>query len=213
MNKVYGFDLDGTLVNSMPTYSKGILKLLDDRGISYGPELIEILTPLGYTKSAEYYREHYGLTESVEELVHEIENNLFPLYATEVMLKPQVKEFLLHLKEEGVSLFVLTASPHPATDPCLKNNGVFDLFSHVWSVEDFKMSKSSPDLFYHVANVLGVKPEEITYFEDNLIAITNSTKAGYDTVAVYDNQKPEIWEEVKKTGKHYIDTYNDAFNL
>ncbi len=213
MNKIYGFDLDGTLVDSMPTYAKGILKLLDDRGIAYGPELIEILTPLGYTKSAEYYREVYGLPESVEELVEEMEHNLYPLYATEVMLKPHVKEFLEYLKKEGVSLFVLTASPHPATDPCLKNNGVYDLFDHVWSVEDFKMSKSSPAIFTHVAEVLGAKPEEITYFEDNLTAVTNATKAGLNTVSVRDRQKEELWAEIKVAGKHFIDTYKDAFEL
>lgn len=213
MNKVYGFDLDGTLVNSMPYYSKGILKLLDDRGISYGPDMIEILTPLGYTKSAEYYINEVGIQGTVEGLVKEIEDNLFPLYATEIRLKPFVKEYLEHLKAGGAKLFVLTASPHPATDPCLKNNGVYDLFDEVWSVEDFKMSKSSPDLFLHVADVLGVKVEEITYYDDNMTAVTNSTKAGYDTVSVYDNHKPELWEELKKTGKHYIDSFEDAFKF
>ena len=213
MNKVYGFDLDGTLVNSMPYYSKGILKLLDDRGYSYGPEMIEILTPLGYTKSAEYYIDELGIQGTVEGLVKEMEDNLFPVYATEIRLKPFVKEYLEHLKEGGAKLFVLTASPHPATDPCLKNNGVYDLFDEVWSVEDFKMSKSSPDLFLHVADVLGVKVEEITYYDDNLTAVTNATKAGYDTVSVYDNHKPELWEELKKTGKHYIDSFEDAFKF
>lgn len=213
MNKYYGFDLDGTLVNSMPTYSKGILKLLDDRGITYGPELIEILTPPGYTKSAEYYINELGIEGTVEGLVKEIENNLFPLYATEVKLKPHVKEYLEHLKAGGAKLFVLTASPHPATDPCLKNNGVFDLFDQVWSVEDFKMSKSSPDLFWKVADVLGARVEEITYYDDNLTAVINSTKAGYDTVAVYDGQKPELWSQIKETGKHYIDSFQDAFQF
>ena len=213
MNNVYGFDLDGTLVDSMPYYSKGILKLLDDRGITYGPELIEILTPLGYTKSAEYYIEQMNIQGTVDGLVKEMENNLFPIYATEIRLKPSVKEYLEHLKAGGAKLFVLTASPHPATDPCLKNNGVFDLFDHVWSVEDFKMSKSSPDLFLRVAEVLGVKVEEITYYDDNLTAILNSTKAGYDTVGVYDNHKPELWEEIKKTGKHYINSFEDAFQF
>ena len=213
MNKIYGFDLDGTLVDSMPTYSKGILKLMDDREIAYGPELIEILTPLGYTKSAEYYRQTYHLPETTEELVREIEGNLYPLYATEVMTKPYLKEYLEQLKKEGAILFVLTASPHEATDPCLKNNGVFDLFDHIWSVEDFKMSKSTPEVFLHVAKILGVRPEEITFFEDSQVAITNATKAGLNTVAVRDHQKEEIWQEIKATGKHSIESYKEAFEL
>ncbi|MBQ7935000.1 MAG: HAD family phosphatase [Clostridia bacterium] len=212
MNKVYGFDLDGTLVDSMSYFSKGILKVADDAGYQYDDTLIEILTPLGYTKSAEYYKT-LGIPGTVEEIIKQIETNLYTEYANNIRTKPQVKEYLEHLKAGGAKLFVLTASPHMMTDVCLKNNGVYDLFDHVWSVEDFGMSKSSPDIFLHVAEVLGVTVEEITYYDDNLTAVTNSTKAGLDTVAVYDGQKPEMWEEIKATGKHYIDTFADAFQF
>ena len=196
----------------MSYFSKGILKVADDAGYEYDDTLIEILTPLGYTKSAEYYKT-LGIPGTVEEIIKQIETNLYTEYANNIRTKPQVKEYLEHLKAGGAKLFVLTASPHMMTDVCLKNNGVYDLFDHVWSVEDFGMSKSSPDIFLHVAEVLGVTVEEITYYDDNLTAVTNSTKAGLDTVAVYDGQKPEMWEEIKAAGKHYIDTFADAFQF
>jgi beta-phosphoglucomutase-like phosphatase (HAD superfamily) len=67
--KVYVFDLDGTLVNSMPRYEAGMLSILDEAGIAYGDDLIKIITPLGYTKTAEYYINELGLDDSVASIV------------------------------------------------------------------------------------------------------------------------------------------------
>ena len=62
------FDLDGTLVDSMPYFRRGILQVLDDDGIPYGPDMADILTPLGYTKSAQLYQT-MGVVGTVEEIV------------------------------------------------------------------------------------------------------------------------------------------------
>ena len=53
MSNIYVFDLDGTLVDSMPYFTKGMLSIADGAGIEYDETLIKILTPLGYIKGAE----------------------------------------------------------------------------------------------------------------------------------------------------------------
>ena len=47
MSKVYVFDLDGTLVDSMPYFTRGLLGILDEAGVCYGEEMAGIITPLG----------------------------------------------------------------------------------------------------------------------------------------------------------------------
>ena len=88
MKKVYIFDLDGTLVNSMPYYTKGTLSVLHDEGIPYEPELINVLTPLGYTKTAEYYIEKMGVKGTVEEIVERLKKKLVYEYTYNIKLKP-----------------------------------------------------------------------------------------------------------------------------
>ena len=75
MTDICVFDLDGTLVDSMQRYAAGILSVLDDENIPYTPDLIGVLTPLGYTKSAELYQT-MGVPGTVEEIVRRIEQKL-----------------------------------------------------------------------------------------------------------------------------------------
>ena len=53
--RTYLFDFDGTLVDSMPTYISAMLRILDENGITYGDDIIKIITPLGVNGTAEYY--------------------------------------------------------------------------------------------------------------------------------------------------------------
>ena len=61
------FDLDGTLVDSMPVWDRMILDILDKYGVSYPDNILEILTPLGTIGGAEYLIK-LGLDMTVEEI-------------------------------------------------------------------------------------------------------------------------------------------------
>ena len=207
--KIYVFDLDGTLVNSMPRYEAGMLSILDEAGIAYGDDLIKIITPLGYTKTAEYYINELGLDDSVANIVSKMENKLVYEYSNNIFLKPGVNEYVRRLHAEGARLFVLTASPHIVTDVCLKHNGIYDLFETVWSVEDFGLSKSGTELFYEVARRIGCKRDEINYFDDSLIALKNAKKSGYITYAVYDRHEPDEIEIMKKEYDIFVGSFEE----
>ena len=209
MSLIYVFDLDGTLVDSMPSFAKGILKIADDAGIAYGEDLLKILTPLGYQKSAEYYANVLGVPDSVENIVKRIRENLYFEYANNIVLKPGVERYLRRLHAMGARLFVLTASPHVVTDVCLQHNGVYDLFEEVWSVEDFGLNKSDTPLFYEVAKRIGCENGQIHYFDDSLIALANAKKAGYFTYAVYDAQNEEEIAEMLQRHNVYVQSFCD----
>lgn len=203
------FDLDGTLVDSMSRFTNGLLTILNQNGIEYDlNDMINTITPLGYVGSAKYFRT-LGLKESVEELCGIMTDNLVKEYSENIYLKPFVQEYLQKLHAEGVRLFVLTASPHAVTDPCLKHNGVFHLFEKVWSVEDFGLTKDDLPLFELVAQEIGLKQTEMAFFDDNRTAVKNAKKSGYFTVAVKDNQAEEDLQFIKSTADKYIETFGE----
>ena len=185
---IYVFDLDGTLVDSMPYFTRGILSIADDAGLEYGDDLIRILTPLGYVKGAEYYVNQLGIKDTVENIVEKVKQRLYKEYSENIVLKPYVRQYLEKLNSMGARMFVLTASPHLVTDVCLKHNGVYDLFERVWSVEDFKLSKSDRRIFDEVAREIGCENSEVNYFDDSLVALENAKIAEYKTYGVYDAQ-------------------------
>ena len=170
--------------------------------------MISITTPFGYKGTAEYFIS-IGVKGTVEELIKQMSDNLINEYTNNIYLKPFVKEYLLKLKSEGYSLYVLTASPHCVTDPCLKHNEVYDLFTEVWSVEDFGIPKTEIKLFYDVAEKLDCKPEEILFFDDNDTAVVNSVKAGYKTIGVRDTQTEKQIDLIKKTASRFIESFEE----
>lgn len=213
MRDVYIFDMDGTLIDSMEHFEKGILAILDEKGILYENELIDIVTPLGYRGTAEYYVNRMGLSECVENIVKKIESFLYYEYANNIVLKEGVLEYLQKLSTQNARMFVLTASPHLVTDACLKKNQVCDMFEEIWSVDEFGgLTKSDVELFQAVADKIGCRPEKVHYFDDNVIAVENATKANYDTFAVEDRQSKEVLEKLKMTAKHYVRSFKELEN-
>ena len=73
MQKTFLFDFDGTLVDSMPTFAKIMLKILKENNIKYNSDIIKIITPLGYNGTAEYFCK-LGIKKSPEELVKIMKN-------------------------------------------------------------------------------------------------------------------------------------------
>ena len=211
MPEIYVFDLDGTLVDSMSYFAAGLLKILDDAGIPYDDTIVDTITPLGYVGSAELFRS-MGVEATVEEMVAQMKENLVYEYSNNIKLKPYVGDFLRQLKAQGARLFVLTASPHAVTDICLKNNGVYDLFEQIWSVDDFGMTKSELELFDAVAKKIDCKPQEINYFEDNLTAVTNAALSQYKVYGVLDKQQPEDIEQIKELSDIFVYSYKDLLD-
>jgi len=64
----YLFDFDGTLVDSMPSFISVMLRILDENCIKYEDDIIKIITPLGYSGTAQYFKE-LGISLSKEELL------------------------------------------------------------------------------------------------------------------------------------------------
>lgn len=64
--KTYLFDFDGTLVDSMPSYTSAMLRILDEEGMAYHQDIIKIITYLGLRGTAEYFIS-IGVNRSKEE--------------------------------------------------------------------------------------------------------------------------------------------------
>lgn len=201
------FDFDGTLVDSMPAWAGGILQMLDDNGVSYPDNIVEIITPLGTAGTVKYLREQLGLKLSDEEIMQWLKEYYIPRYLYEIPIKPGVKEFLEKLSAQGVSLNVLTASGHDTVDPCLKRVGIFDLFDNVWSCDDFEKSKTDPSIYTDAVGRIGVDISSVAFFDDNIGAVQTAKKAGLYTVAVYDESSDGLKDEMKQIADLYIDSF------
>ncbi len=203
MAKTYLFDFDGTLVDSMPTYGKVILKIVNEYGVDYPEDIIKITTPLGFLGTARYYI-GLGINETEEFLVQKMKNMLVKEYEQNIPAKSNVIEVLKSLKARGDSLNVLTASPHESLDPCLKRLGIYDLFDNVWSCDDFNTTKADPEIYKMASKRIGVDVKDVIFLDDNLNADKTAKTAGMIVYGVYDPSSKDFVEEMKAITDKYI---------
>jgi len=208
----YLFDFDGTLVDSMPIYAAMMLKILEENGVVHEPDIIKVTTPLGYRKTAELFAS-MGLDKPVEEIVGIMNERAVHAYTHHVPAKAHVIEALRRLKARGDDLNVLTASPHAMLDPCLKRLGVYDLFSHVWSCEDFGTTKADPQIYRMAALRIGRPVEEVWFLDDNLGADRTAKEAGMRVCGVYDDSSKEYADEIRSTADAYIEDFSQIGTL
>lgn len=199
----YLFDFDGTLVDSMPSFVSVMLRILDENYIKYGEDIVKIITPLGYGGTAEYFRE-LGVKKSKEELLQQMNTYAYDEYAYRIQAKKNVISTLEALKSRGADLNILTASPHKVLDVCLKRIGIFDLFNHVWSCDDFATTKADPDIYIRAAEKLGQPVENVLFLDDNLNADKTAKTAGMKVCGVYDDSSADYADDIKRVCDHYI---------
>ena len=213
MYNCYLFDFDGTLVDSMPTFVSAMLRILDENGIAYGSDIVKTITPLGLNGTAAYYIDHMGLKMSREQLMGLMKEYMMDAYFRTIPAKADVPEVLRMLKSRGASLNVLTASPHVTLDACLKRLGLWELFDHIWSCDDFGTTKADPAIYAMAAKALNRPVEEVLFLDDNLDADRTAKAAGMAVCGVYDPSSDDYVQQIKEAADHYIFDFKELPEL
>lgn len=203
------FDLDGTILDSMHVWEEIDRQFLGKRGVEVPEDYLRSIAPLGFEKAAEYTIERFGFSETPEELIAEWYQMAVDVYATEVELKPFVREYLSFLKSKGMKLGIATSCEPAMFLPALERNGVLSLFESYTIVREVKRGKEFPDIYERQAEKMGLLPEECAVFEDILKAIQGAKSGGFYTVGVYDVHSRYDWEDIMQAADKCIESYEE----
>ena len=201
--------MDGTLIDSMPSYGGAVMKYLEINKIPHPQDTLKTVTPLGYSGAARHFIEVLGCTATVDEICNSFREFMIYDYENIIPAKENVAETLEQLKSMGHSLNVLTASPHVTLDPCLKRLGLFDLFDNVWSSDDFSTTKADVGIYRKCADVLGTTLENCIFLDDNLNAIETAKKAGMIVYGVYDKSSEDYINDMITISDKYIRDFSE----
>ena len=208
-DKIYLFDFDGVLVDSMPYWSEKMINILRITNTDYPDDIIKIITPLGDRGTAEYFRDVLKVELTIEQMYALMDTFALPKYRDVIGLKDGVYEYLQQLKENNCSINILTASPHKMVDPCLKRLGIFDWFDNVWTCEDLNMPKSDVRIYGEAAERLNCRTSDIVFFDDNIVALQTASQAGLYTTGVYDKTSEDLIQKVTDVSNQYIYSFNE----
>lgn len=188
--KLIGFDLDGTLVNSLPDLALSLNQAFAEFDLPQAPEEA-VMTWIG--KGADILfglgLEWTGKAESfTEEQKAQIKARFDHYYGVNVCnasrLFPNVKETLEKLKEKGYTLAVITNKPTVHVEPVLKAFGINDLFSARLGGQSLPLVKPNPQPMYYLFGKFGVFPEEMLFVGDSQNDILAAQAAGCKSVGL-----------------------------
>ena len=184
------FDLDGTILDSSKVWKKVDSDFFKEHNMTVPSDYLENISAMNIYDIARYTINRFNFEYSVNELVDKWNNMAKHEYEENIIIKPFVKEYLLKLKAEGLKLGIATALDDFLFIPCLKRNGIYELFDDHRSLSTMKNGKDSPDIYLDVAKKLKVNPEECMVFEDIYKACKSAKSANFYVVGVndYDNE-------------------------
>lgn len=198
------FDMDGTLLDSMPTWRGIGGALLKNNGIVPPEDIDERLKELSFIDTAHYFRNDLGLKMSVEDIVAGINDLMRIAYAESVPLKVGTKEVLERLKEKGYKMCIATATDRELAVIGLKRLGILEYFDVVLSCSDIGHWKDEPIIYQEVTKRMGLKEEEVVVVEDAGYCVKTAKEAGFKVLGIYDAQAELEAEMIKELCDYYM---------
>ena len=203
------FDLDGSLVDSMWMWKKIDMEYLERFGSSLPENLQQEIEGMSFVETAGYFKEHFQIPDSIEEIGETWNRMAWDKYMYEVPLKPGVMDFLHTCRSHRIKLGIASSNSSALIMNVLEAHHIRDFFDCIKSGTDVIKGKPAPDIYLHVAKELNVNPQKCLVFEDITQGILAGKSAGMKVCAVEDAYSSEQWEEKIRLADLYISSYDE----
>jgi len=180
----YIFDLDGTLVDTMPLHYRAWEAALQGAGLvgRLDENLFYNLGGMPTRKVAAVLGAHYGLNLDAEAVYHEKEA-FFMGSSQKLELIDAVVEFARRVSATH-PVAVASGGTRDIVHSTLEKTGLTSLFPIVVTSDDVEHGKPAPDIFLLAARLMGVPPATCLVFEDGIPGIEAAKAAGMKCVFV-----------------------------
>ena len=206
------FDLDGTLVDSMWMWRNIDIEYLALKERDFPEDLQKCIEGMNFYETAVYFKEHFKLEDSLEEIMSCWNEMAYEKYSEVVMLKRSCREFIEYLSGKGYKLGVATSNSRHLAEASLKSRGIIEYFDVILTGDECGKGKPEPDVFINTAKALNAEPSKCIVFEDLPAGIIAGKRAGMKTVAVADKYSEHMWDEKVRLADYHIEDYEEIMN-
>lgn len=206
------FDMDGTLLDSIPYWNRLALEYLKTLGVKGPEDLNDRMTTMSIQEAGAFLKEEFSLPEAAESISQELCRRIQDHYARDIELKPGAAAYLEQLKKQGVRMCLATASSAELGKPALKRHGILHYFDFLLDCGMTGAGKTSPDIYHLAAERFGAGPSECAVFEDAAFALKTAKEAGFLTVGVYEESEP-LPERAKAYSVRYVSGFQELLTI
>lgn len=180
------FDLDGTLVDSMPLHLAAWKQASLVFGFHYDADWLYALGGVPSRKIVGIINEQQGLALDAEQVAG-VKNQHYVKLLPRATVFPAMAS-LLEKWHSRLPMAVGTGSPRVNAEAVLQNTDLGRYMGAVVTADDVEQHKPNPDTFLLAAQRLGVAPERCLVFEDTQIGRQAALAAGMACVMVVDGE-------------------------
>lgn len=203
------FDLDGTLLDSMGIWDTIGDEYLLMKGCKPLPGLWEKLKTLSMLQTAAYFRDEYGLQDSVEDICSQVNTMIEHKYFSQVRFKPAALPFIKRLDQLGVRMCIATATDRHLAEAALKRLDSLKYFRGLVTCTEVGCGKDRPLIYEKALELLNTEKESTIVFEDALHGVETARKAGFLVAGVYDASADGDREQISRTANWYIHSFEE----
>lgn len=197
MIKAVLFDMDGVLIDTEKYLTRFWQQAAREAGLEMELTECYLFRSFASKFASAAFREKYGDSYDYDAIRNRRKELMKAhLEKNGIEIKPQVKETLQALKEQGYCLAVVTATDEERTEKYLKESGIYDWFDSVICATMVERGKPFPDVYLYACQQIGFSPEMCMAVEDSPNGVQAAFSAGLKTVMVPDLTLPD--EELKK---------------
>ena len=181
------FDLDGTLINSMPFHAEAWIQAAREHGFEIDTRVIYQMGGVSSRDVVVHFKNQGLPVGDIDEFVKR-KVELYRERLSEVETFPRVLDILLEAYGRGVKIAVGSGTQLINARDILRRHHLEDKVAAVVTSEQVSRHKPHPDTFLLCAEKLGLKPADCLVFEDGPLGLEAAGRAGMDCVEVKDGE-------------------------
>lgn len=181
------FDLDGTLINSMPYHALAWNQVANEHGFDIDINDIYAMGGSASRDIAAFYKNKGEPVGDIDEYVKR-KIAIFQENIPKIEVFQKIFNELKEAKSLGIKIAIGTGTRTANATRILKEKGLLDYIDVLVTADDVTRHKPNPDTFLVAAKRLELNPQDCLVFEDGQLGIKAALRGGFDCIEVKDNE-------------------------
>jgi len=201
------FDMDGTIVDSLPYHHEAWRIFFEENKVEDFSEKLKKYKGGG---TLDLMKAVYGDIYSLEELkkMSDDKEIIFrDIYRGNIFPIDGYLEFLNEIKSKNILVGIASNAIKLNVDLTLKELGIYDLFDSIICGDEVNYGKPNPEMFNKTISDFKVYKANCLIFEDSIEGITAANNAGVKVIGVTSSNSSDI---LRKAG--CVETINNYLN-